>query len=100
MARESLSVKLRQISRTPYFQIYHLDPTADMYENADIVFQIAETQMKKTGRLDNEVINAMEEAIEVLFRCHDFNETKRYIGTYSALVRHNELVENGLIGYN
>ena len=100
MTRESLRSRLREINRTHDFQRFHLDSQADRYENADMVFRMARKEMETTGRLDNVIITAMEESIEFLFKHRDFGEAEMYIGTYSALVRHNELVEKGLIGYN
>ena len=100
MTRETLVAKLKEIDRTNDFQRSYLDTKAGRLEETENVFKVARLQMQKIGRLNDEIIGAMETTIEDLYRCQDFDEVKKYAGIYNILVQHNAFVENGITGYN
>ena len=72
----------------------------DRISEAKNIFDLARYLIRKTGKLEGPVINAMETAIEVLFRCKDYEEAAKYANTYGTLMNFNELVQNRYIGFN
>ena len=85
MALNGLVQKLAEIRRTNDFQVPR-EPVEKRIEEAERAFLLGMVHLAQFGELKRAAVDAMETAIEVFFRCRDYEQVKSYTIMYDDML--------------